>query len=61
MMRKALIQYLNAQGCQLIREGGNHSWWGNRDQNRRSAILGHPEVKEILVKRICKDLGIGTP
>ncbi|GAW86254.1 mRNA interferase HicA [Bathymodiolus platifrons methanotrophic gill symbiont] len=45
-------------GCELLREGGRHSWWWNPEQNRRSAVPRHTEVKDILAKKICKDLGI---
>ncbi len=27
MKRSELIRYLHAQGCELLREGGRHSWW----------------------------------
>jgi len=58
MKRKALIRYLQSQDCYLLREGGNHSWWHNPVQNKRSTIPRHTEIKDILVKKICKDLGI---
>ena len=29
MKRRALIGHLKKHGCDLIREGGNHSWRGN--------------------------------
>ncbi len=48
-------------GCELLREGGNHSWWHNPSQNKRSAIPRHNEIKEILAKKICKDLGVPSP
>jgi mRNA interferase HicA len=56
--RSELIRYLTAQGCELLREGGRHSWWHNPDQNKRSAIPRHAEVKDILANKICKDLGV---
>lgn len=61
MKRRALISFLVKEGCELVREGGNHSWWRHRDSNRRSAIPRHAEVKDLLVKKICKDLGISEP
>src|SRR5271165_6994250 len=45
-------------GCELIREGGNHSWWLNPLKNKRSAIPRHSEVQDLLVRKICKDLDI---
>jgi mRNA interferase HicA len=58
MKRKKLLQYLRNQGCDLLREGGKHSWWHNPVLNKRSAIPRHSEIKDILAKKICKDLGI---
>ena len=61
MKRRALISHLSKQGCELLREGGNHSWWLHRPTNRRTAIPRHAEVHDLLVKKICKDLGIPEP
>lgn len=61
MKRRALIGHLTKQGCSLIREGGNHSWWGHLASNRRTAVPRHSEVNDLLVKKICKDLGIAEP
>ena len=58
MKRKELLAYLRSQGCDLLREGGRHSWWHNPTLNKRSAIPRHTEIKDILVKKICKDLGV---
>ena len=58
MKRKELLKYLRSQGCDLLREGGRHSWWHNPALNKRSAIPRHSEVKDILAKKICKDLGV---
>jgi len=59
--RKELIQHLKEHGCELIREGGNHSWWGNPSKNRRSAVPRHTEIRDLLAKKICKDLDIPKP
>jgi mRNA interferase HicA len=56
MKRKELLKHLREQSCELIREGGNHSWWGN--QNKRSSVPRHNEIHDTLAKKICKDLGI---
>ncbi|MCT0212093.1 MULTISPECIES: type II toxin-antitoxin system HicA family toxin [unclassified Synechococcus] len=61
MKRRDLLRHLNQHGCELLREGGNHSWWWNRTQNRRSAIPRHSEIKELLARKICRDLGIPPP
>lgn len=58
MKRKKFIRYLRSQGCEMLREGGRHSWWHNPALNKRSAVPRHTEIKDILAKKICKDLGI---
>jgi len=58
MKKIALLKYLRSQGCELLREGGKHSRWHNPALNKRSAIPRHSEIKDILVKKICKDLGV---
>jgi mRNA interferase HicA len=58
MKRNNLIQYLQDNGRQLLREGSRHLWWYNPAMNKRSAIPRHSEIKDILVKKICKDLGV---
>jgi len=42
----------------LLREGSNHSWWHQPELNRRSAIPSHSEIKELLARKICIDLGV---
>jgi mRNA interferase HicA len=58
MKRKEFLKYLNQQGCFLLREGAKHSWWTNPALNKRSAVPRHNEIKDLLAKKICKDLGI---
>jgi mRNA interferase HicA len=61
MKRSALLKHLRNHGCQLIREGSRHSWWGNPALNRRSSVPRHMEIRNNLAKKICKDLGIDAP
>ena len=58
MKRSAVLKHLRDQGCVFIREGSNHSWWSNPAQNRRSSVPRHTEIRDTLVRKICKDLGI---
>ncbi|MES9901084.1 MAG: type II toxin-antitoxin system HicA family toxin [Sedimenticola sp.] len=58
MKRKAFLKHLRSMECELLREGSRHSWWWNPIQNKRSAVPRHTEVKDILAKKICRDLGI---
>ncbi len=58
MKRSKLLRHMRKNGCELLREGGNHSWWHNQNLNTRSAIPRHTEINDILAKKICKDLNI---
>jgi mRNA interferase HicA len=58
MKRGEFLRHLRRQGCELLREGGRHSWWENPAQNKRSAIPRHSEIPDGLALKICKDLGI---
>ncbi|MCP9943417.1 type II toxin-antitoxin system HicA family toxin [Cyanobium sp. ATX 6E8] len=61
MKRRDPLRHLSQHGCSLLREGGNHSWWHQPELNRRSAIPRHTEIKELLVRKICSDLGVPRP
>lgn len=58
MKRSDLLRHLRAHGCTLLREGGRHSWWWNPALNQRSAIPRHTEVKDVVARKICGDLGV---
>ena len=58
MKQGELIRHLRSQGCELLREGGRHSWWHNPALNKRSAVPRHNEISDVLAKKICKDLGV---
>ena len=58
MKRTEFLKYLRVQGCEFIREGSRHSWWGNPSQNKRSSVPRHTEIDNDLARKICKDLGI---
>jgi mRNA interferase HicA len=59
--RVDLIRHLEAQGCVLIREGGNHSVYVNLSQRKASTVPRHREIDEFLVRKICRDLDIRRP
>jgi mRNA interferase HicA len=56
--RRALLAHLRSHGCHLVREGAQHSWWGNPANARRSAVPRHTEIDDYLARKICRDLGI---
>jgi mRNA interferase HicA len=58
--RRDLERHLQQQGARLLREGGNHSFWGF-DAERSTAVPRHREIDYRLARKICKDLGIDTP
>ena len=61
MKRRALVRHLEEHGCELLREGANHSIFVNRIAGKSSAVPRHSEINEDLAKKICKDLGVPTP
>ncbi len=61
MKRRVLIRHLENYGCELLREGANHTVYVNRSAKKVSTIPRHREIDENLVKKICKDLGIPRP
>jgi len=56
-----LIRHLEAHGCRLLREGGSHSVYLNPATRKPSTVPRHREIKEFLVRKICRDLEIPAP
>jgi len=61
MKRKELIRHLEKNGCEFLREGGNHTVYVNRIEKNISTVPRHREIDEYLLRKICKDLGIPKP
>jgi len=61
MKRRDFVAHLQSHGCQLLREGGSHSWWVHSASNRRSAVPRHTEINNHLARKICRDLGVSEP
>jgi mRNA interferase HicA len=59
--RTLLIRHLRAHGCELLREGGNHSVFVNRVAGKASAVPRHREINDFLVLKICRDLEVDAP
>jgi predicted RNA binding protein YcfA (HicA-like mRNA interferase family) len=59
--RRALVRHLEEHGCELLREGANHSIFVNRAEGKTSAVPRHTEINDELAKKICKDLGALIP
>jgi predicted RNA binding protein YcfA (HicA-like mRNA interferase family) len=58
MKRRDLLQHLQEQGCQFVREGGEHSIWENPHTKRRTSVPRHREIPDFTALRICKQLEI---
>ncbi|QQO54905.1 MAG: type II toxin-antitoxin system HicA family toxin [Thiohalocapsa sp. PB-PSB1] len=61
MKRTKLLQHLGAHDCELLREGSRHSIWRNTRTGALTTVPRHSEVKEIMVRKICKDLEVNAP
>ena len=55
------IRHLRVHRCELFREGGNHSIYINKTNNKISSVPRHKEIKNNLCIKICKDLEIPSP
>jgi mRNA interferase HicA len=56
--RAALLRHLRLHGCELLREGGNHSVFVNRAAGKATAIPRHREINDFLARKICRDLDV---
>lgn len=61
MKRKKLIAHLRINGCIMIREGSNHSIYYNPAEDKISTVPRHPDVKQFIAEKICKDIEIPAP
>jgi predicted RNA binding protein YcfA (HicA-like mRNA interferase family) len=59
--RRALVRHLEEHGCELLREGANHSIFVNRAAGKTSAVPRHTEINDDLAKKICRDLAVPVP
>lgn len=60
-MKRRGLRHLEKQGCEFLREGGNHTIYVNRRAQKSSAIPRHREIIDFLARKICKDLDIPEP
>jgi predicted RNA binding protein YcfA (HicA-like mRNA interferase family) len=59
--RVDLERHLAQHGCVLAREGGRHSVYRNPANERRAAVPRHREIRDLLARQICRQLGIPVP
>lgn len=61
MKRRQLLRHLHRCGCELRREGANHSIYRNPATGDTTAVPRHAEIADNLARKICKDLSIPPP
>jgi mRNA interferase HicA len=61
MKRIELLRHLERHGCQLLREGGEHTVYVHRAVRRSSSVPRHREINDFLARKICDDLQIPRP
>ncbi|MEI6694779.1 MAG: type II toxin-antitoxin system HicA family toxin [Bacteroidota bacterium] len=61
MKRIDFEKHLKRNDCLNYREGGNHSIWVNKMNNKHTSIPRHNELSNITCKLICKQLEIPQP
>ena len=61
MKRRELIRHLESHGCQMLREGGNHTIYVNRAARKTSSVPRHNEINNELARKICRDLEVPLP
>jgi len=61
LKRRDLLHHLESHGCELLREGSNHTIYVNRTARKSSTVPRHREINEFLAKKICKDLEVPEP
>ena len=61
MKRRALVRHLEEHGCELLREGANHSIFVNKAAGKTSAVPRHTEINDDLAKKIYRDLAVPVP
>jgi predicted RNA binding protein YcfA (HicA-like mRNA interferase family) len=59
--RRDLLRHLERHGCELVREGANHTVYVNRRSGKVSTVPRHREINEFLARRICRDLDVPEP
>ena len=61
MKKRALVRHMQRSGCRQLRQGTKDEWWVNEISGDRTAVPRHTEIPNMLVKKICRDLGIAAP
>jgi predicted RNA binding protein YcfA (HicA-like mRNA interferase family) len=60
MKRRALVKHIEAHGCRVKREGGNHTIYVG-PSGRPVPVPRHTEIPNKLAREICEQLGVPPP
>lgn len=61
MKRRDLLKHIETQGCQLVREGHDHTIYENPANGKRVPIPRHREIPDAFARKICRQLGVREP
>jgi len=61
MKRRILLKHIKRHGCELLREGANHSIYWNPANRKTTSVPRHTEIVDKLAIKICKDLDVPKP
>ena len=61
MKRLDLVRHLEANGCELLREGGSHTVYLNPQARKVSTVPRHREINDFLARKICRELEVPEP
>jgi len=56
MKRQELIQIIEKNGAVLVRHGGKHDWYKNKETGVSESVPRHREIKNLLAAKIIKRL-----
>lgn len=56
MKRADLVRKITQLGCELLRHGGRHDWYQNKESKVCQPVPRHREISEDLAKSIIKKL-----
>ena len=61
MKRRELLRHLEAHGCELKREGSEHSLYWNPATGKSQAVPRHSEIVFVTARKICRELDVPQP
>jgi mRNA interferase HicA len=61
LKRRELERHLAAHGCEVLREGANHTIWHNPTSDHRTPVPRHREIPAGTARAICRQLAIAPP